>query len=212
MNNTERDRTLALAGVFQAAKLAQQLARSGHADDHALQTSVRSIVITDSINTISVYGGLNGLTVGLTILHKKVATAVGKTADVEIARYVLSLIQLARQLKSNDDLARTIAQRIDDIKREFSSHYSELDNEGVYAQLAQLYKDTLSTLRPKIIVQGEHGHLADAVIVDKVRTVLLAGVRSAVLWRQLGGSRWQLIFKRRALLANAAELMDELDV
>lgn len=43
-------------------------------------------------------------------------------------------------------------------------------------------------------------HLQDSRNADKVRALLLAGIRSAMLWRQLGGRRWQLLFSRRKLL------------
>ncbi|HKM37225.1 MAG TPA: DUF489 family protein, partial [Thiopseudomonas sp.] len=34
----------------------------------------------------------------------------------------------------------------------------------------------------------------------KVRALLFAGIRSARLWRQLGGRRWHLLTKRGAML------------
>ena len=37
-------------------------------------------------------------------------------------------------------------------------------------------------------------------VANRVRTLLLAGIRSATLWRQVGGHRWQLLFQRKKLL------------
>ncbi len=210
MNDALRDKTLALAGVFQAAKLAQQLARQGHANDVPLEASIRSILITDSINTVSIYGGVDGVRVGLVTLCEKTSASKTKSDDFEIARYVLQLVQLAGKLRSDDALAADIAERIERIKNEYSGD-NGASRPRLYANLAQLYKETLSALRPQIIVQGEHGYLADPEIVDKVRTVLLAGVRSAFLWAQLGGSRWQLLFDRRNQLATANQLLSELN-
>ncbi len=209
MNDTVRDKTLALAGVCQAAKLAQQLARQGRADDAALEASVRSILITDSINTVSIYGGVAGVRVGLDTLCEKMSGGPAKNNEFEIARYVLQLVQLAGKLESDAAMTAEVAQRIDQIKNEYSGD-NGASRSQLYAGLAQIYKDTLSTLRPKIIVQGEHGYLAEPETVDKVRTVLLAGVRSAFLWMQLGGSRWQLLFDRRRQLATAKGILDEL--
>ncbi len=210
MNNALRDKTLALAGVFQAAKLAQQLARRGHADEEPLEASVRSILITDSINTVSIYGGIEGARLGLDTLCEKMSGGTTKSDEFEIARYVLQLVQLSRKLHTDDAMADDIAQRIDRIKNEYSGD-NGASRAQLYASLAQLYKDTLSSLRPKIIVQGEHGFLADPEIVNRVRTVLLAGVRSAFLWTQLGGSRWQLMFDRRNQLATAKDILAELN-
>jgi high frequency lysogenization protein len=37
---------------------------------------------------------------------------------------------------------------------------------------------------------------------------LLAGIRSAVLWRQLGGTRLQLLFSRKSIVSDAEELLE----
>jgi high frequency lysogenization protein len=39
--------------------------------------------------------------------------------------------------------------------------------------------------------------LQQAAVVERVRASLLAAVRSAVLWRQIGGRQWQLLLHRR---------------
>jgi high frequency lysogenization protein len=74
-------------------------------------------------------------------------------------------------------------------------------------KLADLYTQTISTLGPRIMVSGDHGHLANPAIAAKVRAVLLAGIRSAVLWRQTGGQRWRLLFSRGRIARTAAELL-----
>ena len=43
--------------------------------------------------------------------------------------------------------------------------------------------------------------LGTAAVVAEVRAVLLAAVRSAVLWRQLGGSLWDFMLRRRDMAA-----------
>ena len=65
---------------------------------------------------------------------------------------------------------------------------------------ARLYADTLSHLRPRVMVQGNPHYLGQAAVVAEVRAVLLAAVRSAVLWRQMGGSLWDLALRRRDLV------------
>ena len=42
---------------------------------------------------------------------------------------------------------------------------------------------------------------------ERIRALLLAGIRSATLWRQLGGNRWQLFFSRRKILKDAYALL-----
>lgn len=209
VNQQHHDQVLALAGVFQAAALAEQLAHRGYADEIPFEASVRSIFITDAINTASVYGGEVGVELGLKTMQARLSSA-GKSTDFELARYVLSLTQLGVKLDRLDNMARTIANEIDKLKPTVETHNGEGISNEAYSELARIYKDTISYMKPKIIVQGEHGHLSNQVVVDKVRTVLFAGVRSAFLWNQLGGRRWYLVFKRKQTLAQVEVILSGL--
>lgn len=209
LTQQSRDQVLALAGVFQAAALAEQLAHRGYADEVPFEASVRSIFITDAINTASVYGGEAGVEMGLDTMRERLSTA-GKSTDFELARYVLSLTQLGVKLDRLSGMATTIANEIDKLKPSVETHNGEGVSNQIYAELARIYKDTVSYMKPKIIVQGEHGHLSNPLVVDKVRAILFAGVRSAFLWNQLGGRRWYLVFKRRQTLIQVEGILAEL--
>ena len=74
-------------------------------------------------------------------------------------------------------------------------------------KIAELYTQTVSTLGPRILVNGEQGYLANTLIAAKVRCALFAGIRAGFLWRQLGGRRWQLLFQRRAIANAAGEIL-----
>jgi len=50
------DPVLALAGIFQSARLVQQLAREGRADTEALRASIQSILALDTPDVETVYG------------------------------------------------------------------------------------------------------------------------------------------------------------
>ncbi|MFQ5761234.1 MAG: DUF489 family protein, partial [Acidiferrobacterales bacterium] len=78
------------------------------------------------------------------------------------------------------------------------------------AKLAELYTMTLSTCTPRIMVNGEQGYLENPSIVDKVRSLLLAATRSAFLWRQLGGRRWQLLLRRNTIIREAMQILDDI--
>lgn len=70
----------------------------------------------------------------------------------------------------------------------------------VLASLGSLYADTISHLKPRVMVQGNPHYLGQAGVVAEIRALLLAAVRSAVLWRQLGGSYWDFLFSRKAMI------------
>ena len=55
----------------------------------------------------------------------------------------------------------------------------------------------------RVLVQGNPVYLGRPDVVGEVRATLLAAVRAAVLWRQLGGGYLDFLFARRSM-ANAA--------
>jgi high frequency lysogenization protein len=77
---------------------------------------------------------------------------------------------------------------------------------AVITKLASTYSSTVSLLQPRIILNGKPEHLKQAVITEKIRAILLAGIRSAVLWSQMGGTQWQLLFKRKLLVETSQKL------
>ncbi len=202
------DQTIALAGVLQAATLAQQLARRGTADDAAMQASLRSILALDAENTVSVFGGIDGVMTGLLVIRNKIAKRFDAT-DLEMGRYALALFQLQGNLNRNLAMVSRLQNGIGQLQVQCET----LDRLGPdeFSALADLYKETISQLTPKIIVQGEQGHLSNPQIADQVRAVLLAGVRAALLWRQLGGGRFHLFLQRKHYAFMAERLLADLD-
>lgn len=207
---TLRERVLALAGLFQAARLVQQLAREGRTDTEAFRASTHSILMLDAASTDEVYGGARGLALGLTFLRDKL-TGNADPKDMEIAKYVIAMLQLETALKRRPEVTDAIRNGVEAADAQMAFFEGDGEEESVHPRLveklAELYTQTLSTLTPRIMVNGEQGYLATPLIAAKVRTALFAGIRSAVLWRQLGGSRWQLLIGRAKIAAQAAGIL-----
>jgi high frequency lysogenization protein len=201
---------LALAGVFQAARLVQQLAREGRADPDCLHASIESVLALDAPDVESVYGGVRGVRLGLDLLRTRLRGS-SAPADVELARYVVAMLHLEKLARRKPDMLDTIRRGIDTAQQQMKFFEGNAGGDGVHPllveKLAELYSQTLSTLTPRIMVTGEHGHLSNPATAAKVRAALLAGIRSAVLWRQLGGRRWQLLFTRGTIARLAGELL-----
>ena len=208
LSNLHRQRILALAGVFQAARLVQQLARRGRSDTAALVASISSVLELDAATTEAVYGGAAGVVLGLELLRDKLRGHT-EPSDVELARYVANVLQLERKLARDRVMLMTIRRGLESVRALVSNNDSEISAD-VAAKLAELYRATLSTLRPRIMISGAQGHLANPATADKVRAVLLAGIRSAFLWRQLGGKRWHLMFAKNSIVWDATHLLEEL--
>ena len=199
-------RTLALAGVFRAAALVDVLANNGIISAEDLEVSVKSIFETDPDDTIEVFGNLSNLSAGFqTVLNQ-----LGKDSNnrnIDIARYVVSMLFLERRLMKNAEMLDTLSTGVELATRQ-SEHFSTT-HENVIANIADLYSRTISELGPRIMVNGEQHFLTATAISNKIRTVLLAGIRSAVLWQQLGGRRWHILFQRNRYLQEAKSLLQQ---
>ncbi|MFC3282430.1 high frequency lysogenization protein HflD [Litchfieldella rifensis] len=186
---------LALAGVFQAASVVDDLARHGQVDERAWTTLIRATVDTNPESFEAIYGGHpNYLRQGLDLLEAVVGR---KQANPAVLRYGFSLLMLMQKLRKSDDMMATLGSRLTHVQGQ-AEHFGDT-HENVVASLGQLYQDTLSTFKYRIVVQGEPSLLQQRMMPERVRAALLAGVRFALLWHQQGGRRWKLVFQRGAL-------------
>jgi high frequency lysogenization protein len=196
------DKTLALAGIFQAASLVSSLAKKGKSDEGSFETSILSLFNMNPSSTAEVYGNINNLQLGLKELLK--AFTNDKSKDNNVIRYVLSILHLESKLRLNQSMLAVIKKGLDRAKIQSVHFFPTHDN--VMANLAGLYTDTISTYQFKIHVTGHSIYLSQSSILNKIRAMLLAGIRSAVLWNQVGGSRWNIIFKGK-ILATTKQLL-----
>lgn len=196
--NREQERLLALAGVFEAAALVDRLAKTGQVQEGALGCMLGSLLVRNPKDTLEVYGGDH---LNLRDGMRALAGALERNPQSlprETLRYAVALISLQRQLDKRDDMLQVIGNRLQQIDSQ--AQLFGIAHDNVIAACAALYQDTLSTFRQRIQVHGEMQHLQNSRNAEKIRALLLAGIRSAMLWRQLGGRRWQLLFSRRKLL------------
>jgi len=206
MNTAIRDQGIALAGMYQAVRLVQQTAQGERRDAAATEASIRSIMNTDPESAIDVYGDSSALMLGLEVTSSQLGND-SKQRDMALTGYVITLMHLERKLSRNADLMKALAAGIDKVKGEIKSA-DELDP-GVIAALAAVYRDTVSTLQPRIMVKGEESVLRNSDSKNMIRALLLAGMRATVLWKQRGGNRMRLIFQRKQILDCCGELLGE---
>jgi len=199
-----RDITLSLAGVFQAAQQVVNLASKGSADERNIEPLIASVLKLDADSCQDVYGNINNLKPGLRLIDAQLRVgASGKSTS--LGRYVASLLNIERHLNRSVEMQSILATRIVQIKR-LTEHASLLDANIIHS-IAELYKDTISTLPIRVQVIGDQKILQQPEIQDQVRCSLFCGLRSAVLWRQVGGKRRQLLFQRKQLISTAENIM-----
>jgi len=196
---TDSDRILALAGIFQAAQLVDQIAKKGSASADAIETSIYSIFQTDPESIAQVFHDKRHLETGLKAIIEQMTEK--KSGRIDVTRYVLQLMHLAAKLAANTKKLGALAEGITLAKSRSESF--TMTHPNILAQLAQLYIDNISELSSRIMVNGEPLHLNNPDNVHKIRALLLAGVRAAILWQQCGGKRRQMIFSRRKIHSQA---------
>lgn len=202
MANTLYDRTIAFAGMCQAVSLVQQIARNGHCDQDAFETSIKAIVNTNPANTLDVFGSESQLKLGLECLVKGIDST---PSGSEVTRYLISLMALERKLMGRNDAMSQLGDRIQMAQRQ-TEHY-DLFDEQMISNIASIYLDVISPIGPRIQVTGTPTVLQQTSIQHKVRALLLSGIRCAVLWRQVGGRRRHLIFGRKKMIEQAQILL-----
>ena len=206
-HHSSSDRALALAGIYQALLLVQQTGRGLYRDETATGTTIGSIFITDPPHTAAVFGGAIGVRAGLEQLVSQLENQAG-ARNLELTAYLVTLLHLERKLTRRRMMLETLASGISNI----SAATDHVLDATVIEALAGLYQQTISTLTPRVMVQGEPVILANPETQHMIRALLLGALRAAVLWRQCGGTRLRLILERKALLAAARDLLREATV
>ena len=195
-----QESTLALAGIFQAAELVRQLARKGKLEEKSFSASINSILKLNAPSTEAVYEGAASLETGLKVLLRELGSDATKR-QMEVIHYAFGIIILERRLQRKKSMLEQIRSGIEGASKQAALFSPTHPN--VLANLADIYLNNLSTFRYRIQVYGEQAYLQNAANANKIRALLLAGIRSAVLWRQKGGNRFQLLFTRGKILRAA---------
>jgi len=200
------NRTLALAGVVQAAQLADRLANTGEAPESSIASSVGSLFVFNPANTEEVFGGAKGIKLGLRTLCAIADQGLQHYAPA--IRYARGMIRLESDLGREESMGTILHHRLAAL-HEDNSGEEEVDS--ICAGLNDVYKDTLSTLTFRIRLRGNRRHLAESIVVHRLRALMLAGVRSAMLWRQMGGGYLRLLMEHRQMTAIARRWLEQND-
>jgi len=193
MNKTAKQ-TLALASIFQSSSLVHQLASTGQCDSHSNKMSLNSIVIdSDSIDEI--FTSPEDLQIGFNSLKDALEK---KSIDMHnVMLYATALINLEKKLMKKPQLLKLITSEIELINRQ---EFFDINHSNSIARLAELYKNTLGSLSPTIMVRGEQIYLSNQKTANHIRALLLAGIRAVSLWKSQGGKTWHLLLNKKKTL------------
>jgi len=184
------------------------IARKGIADTAEIETCISSIFASSGSTPEQMYGGTEKLRTGLItlsrLLHGEDMKDVQRTK--ELMAYTAAMMALERKLARNPAMLKKLAESMQRIEKQ-SEYFKGVMHDNVIAAISDLYGETISTMKPRIIVRGKSDYLRHSGNTDKVRALLLAGIRGAHLWRTHGGSHLQLLLRRRAMVREAMRLL-----
>ncbi len=198
MANLPEDRVLPLAGMVQAAQLVLGAAQTGMVSQDSFEATIRSLFVFDPESTIDVYGGIDGIKPGLRTAGE-MFTRFNLEQHADLARYVFSMMSVERALAERQEMLEHIGAALRQIHAEQAGDSGATAADNVISAVAALYQATISTMQPRIKIVGSRHHLKNEYNISRIRALLLAGIRSAVLWRQMGGRRRQLLLSRKRM-------------
>lgn len=187
-----RDRVTALAGVFQAAVLVDDIAHRGETSSRAFATSFNSLFALDATRIEDIYPDNGGLATGREFLGAVLRRETGPDSSNRVS-YVMAMLHLEAVLRGNAPLQQVIRTRLAQVA-DGSAGVADRATDDNIAKVASLYVDTFGTLRYRVQVKGDPNRLPVPAIASRIRASLLAGIRAAHLWHHYGGRRWHLLF------------------
>lgn len=190
-----------------------QIANKGQCDQDLLTTCINSLVHGQADNIEDIYGGLENLKPGLTSLMYNLGSGQlgpdGRPKDMESTRYSINVLHLQRKLMKNHEVYDQLMEGIKEAQSKLE--FFEANHPNITASLAKTYSDTISNLGPRIMVKGDQTYLGNPDNAAKIRALLLASIRAALLWEQAGGGRWKLLFERSKMQKEADQLLAQLN-
>jgi len=192
------DRVIALAALMQAAKSVDDIARKGSCDAEDFHALLHSLFANAEPSPEDIFGGRHRLKTGLTLAKNLLSGENVEQAKIAMS-YTAGMIAVEKRLKKQPEMLQTIGEGMARIEKQ-REYFGSITHESVIGGIADLYGETISTLKPRIIVHGKPELLRQSANTNKVRALLFSGVRAAHLWQQHKGGHLRLLFGRKKLL------------
>lgn len=196
----DKNQVMALAAMCQITKAVQKVAQTGSITDYEMQQLLSGILVTNPDAPSDVFRDMD-LRQGYQLVVEQLDP--GQNKSIELVKYVGGLIQLERALNANPKELNELATRISSIENRLA-HLS-ISDDAIIASLADIYADVISPLGQRIQVFGKPALLQQQSVQHRIRALLLAGIRAAVLWRQVGGKRRHFFFGKGKIVKIAKQ-------
>lgn len=189
---------MALGAATQCTVLIHELATKGQVDEKQLAACLDPLFVLNPDSVADIYPDPVHFSNGINTLQQ-VFESQGLKQNAEAARYLLGVMVLQKKFLKYSEMQNTIGKRLEYIgdSRRDGSLQPLSDQE--FAEISRVYQDTLSNLTYRIHVGGNPDYLRQPEVANRIRALLLAAIRSSVLWHQLGGRRWHLFLQKKRI-------------
>ena len=188
-----KNETISLGAIYQACNEIKKIAWQGEINNNIIEPLINSVYQTTSEEIEDVFISIKRLNSGLDFLRRQlVGDAFSR--DGEVSRYFEAIGILVKNMNKKDDVLNKL--RMELTKQSMPITEDNLDQHALF--LSELYLSTISTVEPRIIVNGDNKYLTDKKNAAMIRSLLLCAIRSYILWQQSGGSKFRIfIFKKK---------------
>ena len=188
-----KNETISLGAIYQACNEIKKIAWQGEINNNIIEPLINSVYQTTSEEIEDVFISIKRLNSGLDFLRRQlVGDAFSR--DGEVSRYFEAIGILVKNMNKKDDVLNKLRTEL--TKQSMPINEDNLDQHALF--LSELYLSTISTVEPRIIVNGDNKYLTDKKNAAMIRSLLLCAIRSYILWQQSGGSKFRIfIFKKK---------------
>ena len=196
-----KNETISLGAIYQACNEIKKIAWQGEINNNIIEPLINSVYQTTSEEIEDVFISIKRLNSGLDFLRRQlVGDAFSK--DGEVSRYFEAIGVLVKNMNKKDDVLNKL--RMELTKQSMPITEDNLDQHALF--LSELYLSTISTVEPRIIVNGDNKYLTDKKNAAMIRSLLLCAIRSYILWQQSGGSKFRIFLFKKKIAELAVKL------
>ena len=192
-----------LAALYQSCNVISRIAWEGKYEEKEFLPLIKSILDVDSDDPLAIYQKPTSLKSGFEFLKKQVVDDIF-TRSSETRRYISSIKDLVKRINTSSIIDEQFKKRIDRLNE---TEY-EKNTDDTVLEIGQLYKDTFSKLEPRIVISGDNQYLKEDLNAARIRTALMAAIRSVYLWKSCNGSNFKFFLFRKRYIKRIREIIE----
>lgn len=198
MFDVTRDQVTALCALMTATQQVHELAYTGNINQHILVSLEKSLFDLEPKTISDIYDSTSTFRQGALFLQNLSSPSDAAQPDIaQPMHYGMSLIQLAKELMSDSQVRQALQAKLKETPK--PEHFDDWLSKEFIDHLAMMYVDTIGKLGTRIQVKGQPEQLKKDGNPERIRSLLLCGIRAAYLWLQLGGNRTHFFLSRKKI-------------